>query len=690
MNNNKLEILAPAGGKESLLAALRCGADAVYLGARSFSARSGAENFNQEELSEAAKECRLRGVKLYLALNTMVFDSELDGIRELIKQGAVCAVDAMIVQDLGVASLVREICPDMPLHGSTQMSVHTPAGALFLQRMGFKRVILARELSKNELREIIEACQIETEVFVHGALCMSVSGQCTMSAVAGRRSGNRGQCAQPCRLPFSPNKGENRYCLSLRDLSLTEEIAELAELCVTSVKIEGRLKRPEYVAAAVSACVSARNGTLQPAELDRLRAVFSRAGFTKGYYENRRGAEMFGVRGKEDVTAASGVLKELARLYDREPQRVPVTFYYTQREGVPLTLEAEDDRGNRVKAVGAVPERALNAPTDRERAVAALAKLGGTPFRLQDTVTDMDETLIAGASQLNALRRECVELLTARRFTLSPKPAGEGTIPAAPHIAPPSPALRARLRRYEQLPHDMADAFAFISLPLDELWTHRDALAPLRDKLIAEPPRAMFGQERETERLLLDLREWGVTRLYAGNLAHLELGRRLGMAVHGGYSLNIANSAALDLLEREGVRDTELSFEPALDRILKLRGGLERGIIGYGRLPVMLTRCCPLQISGKHCAVCKKKGGIMFDRLGNRFWVVCAGEASEVFNCRILYLADRLPELRGLDFITLMFLDETADEVRSITREYQAGGTPPEDFTRGLYYRGVL
>ncbi|MFA9381653.1 MAG: U32 family peptidase, partial [Acetanaerobacterium sp.] len=401
----KPEILAPAGGPDALRAALRCGADAVYVGAKAFSARGGAENFSADSLRTAVADCHLRGVRLYLALNTLLFNSELMQAGELISLAADAGVDAVIVQDLGVASLVKQICPTMPLHGSTQMSVHTLGGALFLQHLGFARVILARELSLDELRTITAGCTIETEVFVHGALCMSVSGQCYMSAVAGRRSGNRGQCAQPCRLPFTANRGDGACGLSLKDLSIVEELPVLAEIAVSAVKIEGRLKRPEYVAAAVSACVSSREGTLDEAQLSRLRAVFSRSGFTSGYYTAERGETMFGVREKEDVTSAQAVLKELARLYDRESARVPVSFIYTQQTGAPVSLSCTDDRGNCACVTGDAPEPAINSPTDEARARGAIEKLGGTPFYAADITFDIDETLMVPNARINALRR---------------------------------------------------------------------------------------------------------------------------------------------------------------------------------------------------------------------------------------------------------------------------------------------
>lgn len=691
MNMNKPEILAPAGGPDALSAALRCGADAVYIGATSFSARGSAENFDTHALRDAAASCHLHGAKLYLALNTLLFDRELPAAAALIAEAADAGVDAMIVQDLGVAALVKEICPSMPLHGSTQMSVHTLSGALFLQKQGFSRVILARELSYDELRDITSHCTIETEVFVHGALCMSVSGQCYLSAVAGRRSGNRGQCAQPCRLPFAANRGDDACGLSLKDLSIVKEIPSLAAIGVSSVKIEGRLKRPEYVAAAVSACVSSRGGTLMDAQLSQLQAVFSRSGFTAGYYEAKRGEGMFGTREKEDVTAAQGVLKDLARLYDRQTPRVAVDFLYTQKAGQRVSLAATDEDGNRAVALGEIPEVAVNSPTDAVRARGAIEKLGGTPFYSRDISFDIDETLMVPNAWINALRRDCAEQL----ITLRTQPIKRDVLPLPTPVrlpkrdAQPLPALRARFRRFDQIPLYRLDALEVLYLPVGEILSHSEQLAPVLHKVIACPPRGMFGQEEDVLRQLQDVKDLGIDKLYAPGLGAIELGHRLGMQMYGGYSLNTTNSLSLEELRGLGLQDTELSIELDLAHARTLMGELPRGIIAYGRLPLMLVRCCPLNHT-RTCKACGTRGGYMFDRLNNRFWVACEGAASEIFNCRTLYLTDRLPELRGLDFITLLFTDEAADEVLTVIDSYQTGGTPPEEFTRGLYYRGVL
>ena len=250
------EILAPVGNAEMLYAAVRAGADAVYLGLNNFNARRNAENFTLESLREAARYCHVRGVKVYLTFNIIIGDSELKEALELCVGAAEAGIDAVIVTDIGFAKLIKEAVPSLPIHASTQMTVHSPAALKRLKEMGFDRVVVSREMSREELGEFCEAAKklnIEVEVFVHGALCMCISGQCLLSSMLGSRSGNRGLCAGPCRLPFGCDGGTG-YDLSLKDQSLIPYLGELWDMGVASLKIEGRMKRPEYVASAVAAC----------------------------------------------------------------------------------------------------------------------------------------------------------------------------------------------------------------------------------------------------------------------------------------------------------------------------------------------------------------------------------------------------------------------------------------------------
>ena len=325
MKEQYFEVLAPAGGPEPLRAAVYAGADAVYLGGPAFGARANAQNFSREQLAEAVGFCHARGVRVHVTVNTLLKEKELPQALEFVEYLCTLPVDAVLVQDMGLFSLLRQRAPQLPLHASTQMSLHTPAGVKLLWDLGAERAVLSREMSLEEIEEVHQACPIQLESFVHGALCMSVSGQCLFSALLGGRSGNRGLCAQPCRLPFAAPGGTG-HDLSLKDLSFVREIGQLKQAGVCSAKIEGRMKRPEYVAAAVSACRRAADGEEVPqALLDQLEAVFSRSGFTQGYLTGERGRAMFGVRRKEDVTQATEkVFASLRGLYRGENQRVSV------------------------------------------------------------------------------------------------------------------------------------------------------------------------------------------------------------------------------------------------------------------------------------------------------------------------------------------------------------------------------
>ena len=327
--NFKGEILSPVGSWEMLEAAVKSGADAVYLGAKDFSARRNAQNFTNEELKKAVEYCHIRGVKVYLTLNILIKDSELESAFELAKNAYNSGIDGIIVQDLGLAKVLHDYLPELPLHASTQMSVHSISALPILSRLGFTQVVVAREMSLEDLTEFCKEAKkynITVEVFVHGALCMSVSGQCLLSAYLGSRSGNRGLCAGPCRLPFKADGGTG-YDLSLKDLSLLEYIKELYEIGVRSFKIEGRMKRPEYVAAATYACKQALESGKVDCELSNtLQNVFSRSGFTSGYLENKLGKDMFGIRTKEDVISADKAFPLLHELYRKERKSVAVTL----------------------------------------------------------------------------------------------------------------------------------------------------------------------------------------------------------------------------------------------------------------------------------------------------------------------------------------------------------------------------
>ena len=693
MREKRPEILAPAGSFDSLIAAVQCGADAVYLGGKGMNARRSAGNFDAEELRRAVEYCHLRDVKVYQTINIVMFQHETDEAIDTIRQAAEAGVDAVLTQDLAIARMVRECAPSLPIHASTQMSIHNIEGVRLCEELGFSRAVLARELTAGEIAAICAATPLEIEVFVHGALCMSVSGQCYLSSMIGGRSGNRGLCAQPCRLPFFADGG-GEYALSLKDLSLADRIGELTRMGVASLKIEGRMKRPEYVAAAVTAVRRDREG--EPVDFETLRSVFSRSGFTKGYFDGKIDREMFGRRQKEDVTSAAGVLGELEKLYAKENPLVPVTMGFTAGAGEAVVLTVRDRDGHAVTVTGEAPLLAEKKPTDADRARQNLAKTGGTPYYAEVIDCTIGPGLLVPASALNALRREALEELTARRSAVEPHPFTD----RVPRLADApadrrKPKLRARVSA-GQLTRRLAGYCDEFQVPLEEA---EDVLASdfvRADQVIVEIPRILFDGAPKALELLRRAGELGVRRAWCGNLGAVTLAREAGLLPEGGYSLNVTNAYALRECARLGLGACELSFELDLGEARRLDGGLAKGILAYGYLPLMALRNCPIQ-AAKGCRACRGYESLI-DRKGVAFTVDCGAhdgrrrEVSDLYNSVPLWLADRPEELRGFDFITLYFTRETPGVCERVAAAYagEPGAYQPEARTRGLYYREVL
>lgn len=683
----KPELLAPAGSMESVFAAVRCGADAVYAGGERFSARANfthanAVNFSDSELEKAVRYCHLHGVKLYRAVNTLVFGTEISDFIEAAKLSAKIGVDGLIVQDLGAARLLRQVLPDMRLNASTQMTIHTPEGARLAAELGFSRVVAARELSLEQLQKLAET-GIEIEAFVHGALCMSVSGQCFMSALIGSRSANRGMCAQACRLPFGAVKGD-RYDLSLKDLCGIPHIKKLADAGVSSLKIEGRMKRAEYVAASVTACRAALDG--REPDLETLQAVFSRGGFTDGYLTGETGAAMFGYRRKEDVTAAEAVLPSLRELYRKETKRVNCSadFSVKVRQGEPVRLEMSCQNIN-VFAEGALPQEAEKRPADETFLKRQLDKLGDTVYTLGNIFVEIDGKSTISSAAVNALRREAVRktdeaLIEAEtpRYRIENFAALKSSGRHYPD------KMRVRVSNTEQLkaiPNYIEDIIVPVKLCVN--------IFDDKERYIIAPPRFIDNEEL-LKGQLADVKQAGFTHLLCTNLAYARLGKALDFTLHGDFGLNVVNRYSAEALAELGFADVAASFEAKLPDISALCGIVPIGVIVYGRLPAMLTKNCPVRQAVGDCKSCT---GFLADRTGRRFPVVCdrnpSGFSCEVLNSDVLMMTDRIGEINA-DFAVLNFTDETAEETarvieccRTQKRCFEKG------FTRGLYYRGV-
>ena len=680
------EILAPAGGRQQLEAAVKSGADAVYFGAAGFNARRNAENFTDADFLSAVRYCRARGVKSYITLNTLLTAREMPAFAETLSLVAQSGADAVIVQDLAAAKLAKEYYPSLALHASTQMAVHNVSGAKLLEEYGFKRVVLARELSLKEIAIIARSINAEIEVFVHGALCMGFSGLCYTSCMFGGRSANRGLCAQPCRLDFKNARRD--HCLSLKDLSAVPLLEKLAAAGVSSFKIEGRMKRPEYVAAAVSACREKLSGG-QP-DMQTLKSVFSRGGFTGGYLTGRVNGEMFGARSKEDVTAAAGVLKGLQRLYDKEYKRVPLTMDLRVQPGEPVRLTVSDG-AHTVGAQGAVPEKAVNAPLTPEKAAASLLKLGDTHYFCSGADCEIAPGLMVPAAGLNALRREAVTRLDALRAEPPAVPyrTGDilnalGALSSAP--APEQTALRLRFRTAEQFfAHPAAETYI---LPAAELLSHPELTEKYADRLAAEVPVLLFpGDEEKLLGTLQTLRSRGVAVGVAENIGALPLLQAAGLTPRGGMHLNITNPAALREYESLGCRDNTLSFELNLGDVAALRGAGKTGYIAYGHLPLMRFRSCP-QRDAKGCGSCTGEAELT-DRRNEVFQLRCSAKRFSTLYNPVPLCAVGLIQPRT-DFRTFYFTVETPAQCVTIAETLLSGQKPPFPVTAGQYNKKLL
>ena len=686
----RIEILAPVGSEEMLRAAVFSGADAVYLGFSGFNARTGAGNFDADSLKEAVRFCHARGVAVHVALNTTVYGTELPALEQAIRAVAASGADAVICQDLAVATLIGKIAPQLPRHGSTQMSVHTLQGALELKELGFTRVVLARELSLPEVEHITKHCGIETECFIHGALCMSVSGQCYMSAFLGGRSGNRGSCAGPCRLPFEANalpegKPGRLHHLSLKDNSAIDKLDKLQALGVASAKIEGRLRTPEYVAAAVSACLAGREGRAY--DRDLLKNAFSRSGFTSGYLDGKIDGTMFGVRSEADAELTKKTLPMLRELYRRERSRVPVQMKLEIEEGGEK-LTVTDADGNKAFAYGdAEPQPARTDPT--ESLNRSLTKTGGTPFTAEKITVEMDggPWFIPG-SVVNELRREALDTLLKKREVLRPWPTTEEHVAALPQrTLPPRRTLRARFERWEQVPERALDGVEYLILPIAQA----DRVPrEWRAKTLLELPRVMFGVlEQDTARRIAATQDAGFAGYEVSNIAHLRLCR--GLPMTGGFGLNITNNVAAQFYAEQGlssllilpeVKDSDIAS------IAPTRNGkpVPTGVMIYGHMPLMLTRACPLQ-NIHDCAHCDKTG-VLTDRKAKKFPVRCGLGVRTIYNPVPIYMGDK-PGALAVDYGVAYFTLESREEAAQILDSIRTHAPFEGEFTRGLYFKGT-
>ncbi len=692
------ELLSPAGSPEAVIAAVQNGADAVYLGLGNFNARRGAKNFTEEEFEKAVRYCHIRGCRVYVTLNTLVDDRETEAAVAQARLASSLGADGLLVQDLGLVRALRAALPDIPLHASTQMSIHDLAGVEAAAEMGLTRAVLARELSIDQIRYITANASIETEVFVHGALCFCHSGQCYMSALIGRRSGNRGMCAQPCRMAYSLGGRMDDYPLSLKDSCLVEKLAELEDAGVACLKIEGRMKRPEYTALVTGVYSKVLHDHRAPTkdELQTLEAAFSRGGFTQGYYNGDK-KDMFGVRAEEPDRDGEKLFAAARRAYSEgELRRVPLHFYTLCEKGSPIRAIAFDDDGHKAVASGPVPEDAKRQGLTESFVTDQMFKTGGTPYYCVENRAKVDPFLFLPTSEINDLRRRLITQISEERA--APPVRRSLPLPPLPEKRPQtgSPLMIFQVRSADQLSDELCelkpDYLYFPAMGLVGDFSPARKFAENGTKLVAVLPRVITDEQNEDVLAALEfLADQGVSEALIGNLGHIGLARRAGMALRGDFGLNVFNSRTLDVLHDGEFLSATASFELRMVQIRDLRKPIDLEMIVYGRLPLMVSDQCVIRQSAGRCACAAPVQ--MSDRTGNVFHVAKEfGCRNVIYNAHKLYLADRRSDIEscGVWGARLMFTTESARECVEVAKSYLGlSDYRPNVLTRGLYYRGV-
>lgn len=663
-HSNLPELLAPAGDMECLYAAVAAGADAIYVGGKRFGARAFAKNFDIDELTSAVKYCHLHGVKLYVTLNTLIEDREMAEAVEYAAELYRIGVDALIVADLGVISAIRRYVPNLELHASTQMSVHSTLGANAATKLGVSRVVPARELSIEDIKFIVDNSDCEIEVFLHGALCVCHSGQCLFSSLVGGRSGNRGECAQPCRLPYNNGK----YILSLKDLSLANHITELIDSGVASLKIEGRMKSPEYVYTVTNAYRQMldeyRNSNKQESEL--LRRAFSRDGFTDGYFVGRTEKGMTGVRTEEDKAQT-----KLMGRSDFSAEKLTVRAHVRLHLGESAEMTLTD--GNKtVTAYGTTPVPAENSPLTPDGVKARLAKMGNTFLSLlpEDIDLVLDEGINLPPSALNALRREAAEMLESQSRELPEfefkqiftKNRKNQSLKTAQFFS--EKAFAEAFDRNESQMMGLDIAF----LPL---FSSEENLSV--SKAVYLPPVIFDSEQGEIEKYLEKAKNIGVMYALVSNIAQIELVKSYGMTPVGDFRLNVANSESAFVYEKMGISHIILSPELTLPKARDIGGGL----ITYGRVPLMITERCFIS-ENFGCKSCNK--AVLTDRKGEKFPMFREfSHRNIIFNSIPTYMGDRRDELstHRLNSHHLIFTVEGGREIVEILSAHKAGRELP-------------
>lgn len=682
-----IELLAPAGNKEALFAAVQSGADAVYIGGPCFNARQSAKNFTIDEIKECADYCHIYGADLHVAVNTLMKENELRGLKDYAIELNNAGVDALIIQDIGAARIIRSICPKLSLHASTQMTVTSIEGVKYLENMGFSRVVLARELSRDEIYNISKNTKAELEVFVHGALCMCYSGQCLMSSILGGRSANRGRCAQPCRLPYTlvgNNEKISAYALSPKDLALIDELNELKKIGVASLKIEGRLKRAEYVSAVTGIyrkyLDSGKSVTKE--DFNELYNAFSRSGFTKGYFKNEIGRKMMSHKTSSNVS--DNVFSDEARARTRENanfRKISIDMFVTIHENDPVSLTIIDKDGNSVTTEGTLKaERAINRPLDKDRLFEQLKKLGDTPYVLDNAEFDVDEDISIAIKEINSVRREACEELTAVRQQRASRAVTDKEINKKRTRKREKVCLTAECETLNQAKECIKSGIDILYVPQNVA----DKLNPCNSIIVTKAPDIFSAVEIQNKNVTVSSPAQAMyykdKNLYATS------------------RLNVYNSETAD--EFSYMKLINLSPELNLHETTEIINNTDAmtEITGYGRITLMLMKNCPIKAMGK----CGEHKNIykLRDRKNEEFPVLCSPDCrARLINSKPIFMADKIRDLlnTGADAIKLVFTIEDEKLTGEIVRLYKSAVEgnkvsnifKENQFTRGHYFRGV-
>ena len=682
-----MELLAPAGNMECLKVAVKSGADAVYFAGKLFGARSFADNFSDEEVFQAAEYCRLRGVKSYITVNTIMMDREFAELDRFVKVLANAGVDGVIVQDLGVLERIHNICPDMPIHASTQMTIHNLDGVKRLEKMGVSRVVLARELSFDDISYIAKNSRAELEVFVHGAMCMSYSGQCLMSSVLGGRSGNRGKCAQPCRLSYHCGDGEDKFYLSLKDMSLAGHLEKLKSIGVSSLKIEGRMKGEDYIASVVGTYRKCIDQHRMPTseEKEMMNKVFFRGGLTDGYFSGKIGPDMFAFDKPDNPYAKQDNDDKL--LPEDKTTKVKCCAKFIEGELPEITLSA---LGVCVKVLGEERlEKAQKSVADTEAIKKQLKKTGGTAFVIDEPDIEISGNPFASVKTINNLRRKGIDSLIyevnkrATKFFLAQQ--------IFYNRNNSNNEFRFTASVYTKEQYDIIKDYPFykIDVPVHLILDEPDYYVSNKERILLNLPAIIQDSKKESEdKALEELKRLGFSGIRAENIS---MAGKDTLEVWGGHRLNLSNRLALQSIKKIGTQVTCVSAELNLAQIRDLIGEMPIEIFGYGHLPLMITENCVMKNMGK----CPCSGvGFIYDRKGMKLPIIRDGKTCRniILNGVPLYMGDKLCDIKktGVDFLRLYFTVESPEECRKICEGYfRKSEYAPDEYTRLHYYKGV-